>query len=129
MTLAFCEARVNLRPPQAGFEPAARWLTAICSTTELLKSIELKTIKKAEDGIEPSLSDLQSHTLAIMLPNLIREIKQFSWFSPAALSAVLLRESFRVFFLRGAKQRPFLRNNYIGAEHHAKKPLFTKEQG
>ena len=26
--------------------------------------------KKVEDGIEPSLSDLQSHTLAIMLLNL-----------------------------------------------------------
>ena len=26
---------------------------------------------KAEDGIEPSLSDLQSHTLAIMILNLV----------------------------------------------------------
>ncbi len=52
---------------QAGFEPATRWLTAICSTTELLK---IFLSKKVEDGIEPSLSDLQSHTLAIMLLNL-----------------------------------------------------------
>ena len=34
------------------------------------KNSYINFIKKAEDGIEPSLSDLQSHTLAIMLLNL-----------------------------------------------------------
>ena len=31
--------------PQAGFEPATRWLTAICSTTELLKIFYQKRLR------------------------------------------------------------------------------------
>ena len=57
--------------PRAGFEPATERLTAVCSTTELPRNINVLIIKKniknklnmeARSGIEPLCKALQAPT-------------------------------------------------------------------
>ncbi len=48
---------------EEGFEPPTRWLTATCSTTELLPIkalIDLLTKMEARTGIEPVFTALQA---------------------------------------------------------------------
>lgn len=50
-------------------------VSAICQMANCIQSKEAQV----RDGIEPPSQDLQSHTLAFMLPNLILSYNRFSW--------------------------------------------------
>ena len=73
--------------------PSRIWTSDPMVNSHLLYhwAIEEFSLKKVEDGIEPSLSDLQSHTLAIMLLNLLSLILYIIPFSKKRIVRRLIK--------------------------------------